>query len=114
MEAASNDLFEQWKKGTTGHALVDRYMLQLDETGFIPHDARLLVATFLIYSLKIDWTLGAAYFEEKLIDYASASNWGNWAIVAHSAESKQRKSAFDLDKYLRILDSETAVSKSLA
>lgn len=114
LEAVKNDLFERWKRGETGQKAVDHYMTQLNETGFISHGARILVAVFLIYSFKIDWTFGAAYFEEKLVDYASASNWGNWAIVASSSENKQSKSSFDLDKYLRILDSEPGVLKNLA
>jgi len=107
------DLFMQWKNGDTGHPLVDKYMVQLNTTGFIPHSARLLVATFLIYFLKVDWTLGAAYFEEKLIDYASASNWGNWAIVAAGGENKQNKSAFSHEKYMKLLEAEGAASKTL-
>lgn len=110
MGLLQEEAFEQWKTGTTGHVLVDHYMMQLNSTGFIPHNARLLVATFLVHSLKIDWTFGAVYFEEKLKDYATASNWGNWAIVANGTEKKQTKSSFDLDKYLRLLESES-VSK---
>ncbi len=95
---------EQWKTGLTGHLLVDQYMVQLNTSGFIPHAARLLVATFLIYILKVNWTIGAAYFEEKLIDYAPASNWGNWAIVAGGGKDSRSKNAFDLDKQFKLLD----------
>ena len=95
---------EQWKNGATGHAVVDKYMMQLNASGFIPHAARLLVATFLIYILKVNWTIGAAYFEEKLIDYAPASNWGNWAIVAGGGKDSRSKNAFDLDKQFKLLD----------
>jgi len=35
-----------------------------------------------VRDLNVDWTKGAAYFEEKLIDYSPASNWGNWAFIA--------------------------------
>jgi len=98
-----NDL-EQWKNGLTGHVLVDQYMLQLNTSGFIPHAARLLVATFLVYILKVNWTIGAAYFEEKLIDYAPASNWGNWAIVAGGGKDSRSKNAFDLDKQFKLLN----------
>lgn len=40
------------------------------------------VASFLAKDLGIDWRLGAAYFEQHLLDYDDASNWGNWAYVA--------------------------------
>ncbi|WP_449440239.1 deoxyribodipyrimidine photo-lyase [Pedobacter steynii] len=56
---------KKWKNGETGHLLVDKYMKELNDSGFIPHAARLVVATFLIHVLKVHWTIGAAYFEEK-------------------------------------------------
>ncbi len=94
----------KWKNGATGHLLVDRYMLELNTSGFINHSGRLLVATFLIYVLKIHWTKGAIYFEEKLIDYAPASNWGNWANVAGAGLDHKSKNTFDLEKQIKILD----------
>lgn len=97
---------QQWKDAKTGHGLVDKYMSELNESGFIPHGGRLLVATFLIYILKLDWIDGAAYFEEKLIDYAPASNLGNWANVAIGGKDPRSKNTFDLDKQIKMLDLE--------
>jgi deoxyribodipyrimidine photo-lyase len=97
---------QQWKDGQTGHQLVDKYMAELNQTGFIPHAGRLLVATFLIYVLKLNWLDGASYFEEKLIDYAPASNWGNWANVAIGGKDPRSKNTFDLDKQIKMLDLE--------
>lgn len=110
---SGNSAFEQWKNGTTGNLLVNKYMIQLNKGGFIPHSARLLVATFLIYFLKIDWILGAAYFEEKLIDYAPASNWGNWAIVAGAGNENPSRSTFDLEKQIKILEPEVSKAPDL-
>ncbi len=95
---------QHWKDGITGNVLIDNYMKQLNASGFIPHAGRLLVATFLIYTLKINWTFGAAYFEEKLIDYSPASNWGNWAIVAEGGKEPRSKNAFDLEKQFKLLN----------
>lgn len=97
-------LVKKWKDGETGHLLVDKYMKELNDSGFIPHAGRLVVATFLIHVLKVHWTIGAAYFEEKLIDYAPASNWGNWANVAGAGLDLKSKNTFDLDKQMKILD----------
>ncbi|RZM27916.1 MAG: DASH family cryptochrome [Pedobacter sp.] len=96
-------LLEQWKTGSTGHTLVDSLMQELNTTGFIPYQGRLLVATFLIYVLKLDWTKGAVYFEEKLIDYAPASNWGNWGRIAESGNNPKPKNALDIEKALKFL-----------
>ena len=77
-----NELFEEWKTGHTGVPFVDASMHELNATGYISNYNRQVVANFLANHLKVDWTKGAAYFEEKLIDYSPASNWGNWAFVA--------------------------------
>jgi deoxyribodipyrimidine photo-lyase len=95
-----------WQQGHTGHAMVDRYMQELNDTGYISHAGRLLVATFLIYILKLNWIDGATYFEQKLLDYSPASNWGNWANVAIGAKDPRSKNTFDLDKQIKMLDLE--------
>lgn len=82
LSANQDELFEKWKKGDTGIPLVDAIMHELNATGYISNYNRQVVASFLINTLKADWTKGAAYFEEKLIDYSPASNWGNWAFIA--------------------------------
>lgn len=77
-----DELFENWKNGHTGVPLVDAIMHELNATGYINNYSRQIVAGYLVRDIKVDWTKGAAYFEEKLIDYSPASNWGNWAFIA--------------------------------
>jgi len=77
-----NTPFENWKNGETGVPLIDAIMHKLNATGYISNEKRQIVAGFLINELKVDWIKGAEYFEEKLIDYSPASNWGNWAFIA--------------------------------
>lgn len=83
-ELAPNQLalFEAWKNGKTGIPFIDANMIELNQTGFMSNRGRQNVASFLIKDLKVNWVLGAAYFEEKLIDYSPSSNWGNWAYIA--------------------------------
>ena len=80
--ANQDELFEKWKTGQTGVPFVDANMAELNKTGYISNRGRENVASFLVKDLHVDWTRGAAYFEEKLIDYSPASNWGNWAFAA--------------------------------
>ncbi|WP_276090813.1 DASH family cryptochrome [Pedobacter sp. JY14-1] len=103
-----------WKAGNTGNALVDRYMRELNNTGFIPHAARLVVATFLVHVAGGHWTKGAAYFEEKLLDYSPASNWGNWANIAGTGLGAGHKGAFDIEKQIKLLETAAAESTSVA
>lgn len=110
----SSESLVKWKTGETGHPLIDQYMAQLNETGFITHTGRLLVATYLVHILKEHWTTGAVYFEEKLIDYAPASNWGNWANVAGFGRDAKSKNTFDLNKQIKILEVSVSDSTSVA
>lgn len=114
VEDNSNPDLKKWQSGTTGHQIIDRYMHELNESGFIPHVGRLLVATFLVHILKVHWTNGAVYFEDKLIDYAPASNWGNWASVAGVGKDVKSKNTFDLDKQIKILDLSASDATSMA
>ncbi|MCL9814566.1 DASH family cryptochrome [Natranaeroarchaeum aerophilus] len=74
--------FRQWAAGETGVPFIDANMRELNETGYMSNRGRQNVASFLVDALGIDWRWGAAYFEERLIDYDVASNWGNWAYQA--------------------------------
>jgi deoxyribodipyrimidine photo-lyase len=82
MAANQDELFEQWKNGHTGVPFIDAAMHQLNATGYVTNYSRQAIATYLTKDLQVDWTKGALYFEEKLIDYSPASNWGNWAFIA--------------------------------
>jgi len=90
---SEDELFESWKNGETGVPLVDAVMHELNATGFINNYGRQIVAVFLVNDLKVDWIKGAAYFEEKLIDYSPASNWGNWAFIAGVNDARESKYA---------------------
>lgn len=96
--------FNKWRNAQTGFAVVDAVMTELNQTGFISNIARQTAALYLINNLEVSWVLGAAYFEEKLIDYNPASNWGNWANVAGVGNDQKSKSVFDLDKNIKNLD----------
>ena len=74
--------FERWANGETGVPFVDANMRELNETGYMSNRGRQNVASFLADWLELDWRMGAAYFEAKLVDYDVCSNWGNWAYQA--------------------------------
>ena len=74
--------FELWCRGETGYPIVDAGMRQLNETGWMHNRVRMVVASFLVKHLLIDWRWGDAYFAEKLLDYDLASNNGNWQWAA--------------------------------
>ena len=73
---------QAWKQGSTGYPIVDAGMRQLRSEGWMHNRARLIVASFLVKDLRIDWRRGAAHFFEWLVDGDLASNAGNWQWVA--------------------------------
>ncbi len=83
-ENLKNDrhLFKLWQEGRTGVPFIDANMRELALTGFMSSRGRQNVGSFLINDLKVNWQMGAEYFESVLIDYDSASNWGNWNFLA--------------------------------
>ncbi|MCL4360936.1 DNA photolyase family protein, partial [Candidatus Dependentiae bacterium] len=70
--------FEKWCNGQTGFPLVDAGMRQLNKIGFMHNRVRMVVASFLVKDLHIDWRWGEKYFAQKLVDYDVALNNGNW------------------------------------
>jgi deoxyribodipyrimidine photo-lyase len=89
---------EAWINGTTGIDFVDANMLELKLTGFMSNRGRQNVASYLCNDLKLDWRLGAAYFEQQLIDYDVCSNWGNWAYLAGVGNDPREKRYFNIEK----------------
>ncbi len=73
-----------WQQGRTGIPLVDAGMRELWETGTMHNRVRMVVASFLIKNLLIDWRVGERWFWDTLVDADEASNPGNWQWVAGS------------------------------
>lgn len=70
--------FTAWCEGKTGFPIVDAGMRELNTTGFMHNRVRMIVASFLVKDLHIDWRKGEQYFATQLVDYDPAVNNGNW------------------------------------
>ena len=75
-------VFEKWRDGKTSEPFVNANMIELKKTGWMSNRGRQNVASFFAKELKMDWRIGAAYFESLLIDYDVHSNYGNWMYVS--------------------------------
>jgi deoxyribodipyrimidine photo-lyase len=76
--------FNRWCQGKTGFPIVDAGMRELNTTGFMHNRVRMIVASFLIKDLLIDWRWGEAYFAKKLLDFDLSANNGGWQWAAGS------------------------------
>ncbi len=76
--------FAAWTRGQTGYPMVDAGMRQLWTTGWMHNRVRMVVASFLVKHLLIDWRRGEAWFWDTLVDADLASNVQNWQWTAGS------------------------------
>lgn len=74
--------FAAWCEARTGYPVVDAAMRQLDETGVVHNRARMIVASFLVKHLLVDWRWGERHYRRHLLDGEIANNAGNWQWVA--------------------------------
>ena len=77
-----DEKFEAWKQGKTGYPFVDAAMRQLVNEGWMHNRTRMVVASFLVKDLHLEWQLGADFFQEHLVDYDVASNAHGWQWTA--------------------------------
>ncbi|MEE2787269.1 MAG: DASH family cryptochrome [Myxococcota bacterium] len=78
----SPERLDRWARGLTGWPLIDAMMRELSATGFLSHQGRVNVSSFLVNDLGIDWRTGAQHFATTLIDHDTCSNYTNWQMVA--------------------------------
>ena len=71
-----------WKNGLTGYPIVDAGMRQMYETGWMHNRIRMVVGSFLVKHLRIDWKEGEKYFRNCLLDFNEANNVAQWQWVA--------------------------------
>jgi deoxyribodipyrimidine photo-lyase len=79
---AADERFAAWAAGRTGYPIVDAGMRQLLGEAWVHNRVRMVVASFLVKDLHIDWWRGARYFLEHLVDGDLASNNHGWQWVA--------------------------------
>ncbi len=98
-------LFRIWCEGRTGMPFVDAAMLELNTTGYMSNRSRQNVASFLVNDLKINWQMGAAYFESQLLDYDPCSNWCNWNYISGVGNDPKEGRYFNMHTQAKKYDS---------
>ncbi|HEV7305124.1 deoxyribodipyrimidine photo-lyase [Ensifer sp.] len=78
----ADDAFVRWTRGLTGFPIVDAGMRQLWRHGYMHNRVRMIVASFLIKDLLVDWRKGEAWFRDTLVDADPANNAASWQWVA--------------------------------
>lgn len=96
--------FKNWCNGTTEEPLINACMRELNQTGFMSNRGRQIAASFLVNEMNADWRLGASYFEQQLVDYDVASNWGNWQYIAGVGADPRGGRHFNIEKQQKTHD----------
>ncbi|RMF09041.1 MAG: deoxyribodipyrimidine photo-lyase [Alphaproteobacteria bacterium] len=78
------DALARWQRAETGYPIVDAGLRELWATGWMHNRVRMVVASFLVKHLLIDWRQGAQWFWDTLVDANLANNTVNWQWVAGS------------------------------
>lgn len=94
---------DAWQHGETGVPLVDAGMRELWHTGYMHNRVRMVVASFLVKNLLIDWRRGEEWFWDTLVDADEANNPFNWQWVAGSGA--------DAAPYFRVFNPELQAKK---
>jgi deoxyribodipyrimidine photo-lyase len=93
---------EAWQDGLTGMPIIDAAMRQLSASGWMHNRCRMIVASYLVKDLIVDWRLGERHFMAHLVDGDLAANNGGWQWSASSGMDP---------KPLRIFNPATQASK---
>ena len=96
-------LYKAWCEGRTGYPLVDAAMHQINQTGYMHNRLRMVVASFLVKDLGIDWRWGERYFATHLNDFDLSANNGGWQWAASTG--------CDAQPYFRIFNPVTQSEK---
>jgi deoxyribodipyrimidine photo-lyase len=78
----TDEHFAAWCEARTGFPIVDAAMRQINRTGYMHNRLRMVVASFLVKDLLVDWRRGEKYFAEHLLDFDLAANNGGWQWAA--------------------------------
>ena len=71
-----------WQMGRTGYPMVDAGMRELWQTGWMHNRVRMIVGSFLVKHLRIDWREGMRWFWDTLLDADIANNTAGWQWIA--------------------------------
>ena len=111
-EPEKSSAFQKWSRGETPDAFVNAGMHELVATGYLSNRMRQNVASFFIHNLHLPWAVGASFMEHHLLDYETASNWGNWAYIAGVGRNPGNRQPFNTVRQAEFYDPDGSYRQS--
>lgn len=97
--------FDAFVQGKTAESDINELVQRLNDTGMLNRLEKELVAMYFVYERKLPWRYGASFFEQQLIDYAPATNYGFWShIVGRGTSLKHNRNEDDWLKMKKALE----------
>lgn len=107
-EELDSEAIRKWMNANTGEELIDESMGQLLRNGNLTYMNRRLLATYFMQEVSNNWLLGASFFEEHLLDYNPASNYGYWSHIAGVGTSDKENTSSSWHELAKKLETQKA------
>ncbi len=83
-----DNLPEEIEKGETPTQVINSFIQELIQTGYIHNHARMYVASYVVHFRRVKWQAGAKFFLTHLLDGDIASNNFSWQWIASTFAGK--------------------------
>lgn len=100
----SQDKISNLEEANTESSFINAGIKELKNSGFLSNRMRQILASFVIFEMKIDWRIGADFFQKYLIDFDIYSNQGNWIYIAGYGTDPRGGRRFNIEKQKNTYD----------
>lgn len=100
-ENGREEKVKKWMNALTGEPEVDQVINKLKDTGNITYAERKLIAAYFIQEISENWLIGAAFFEQHLLDFAPATTYGFWSHIAGVGTSQKENNTLAWKDYVK-------------
>ena len=100
----SQDNIINLEEANTESSFINAGIRELQNSGFLSNRMRQILASFIIFEMKIDWRIGADFFQKYLIDFDIYSNQGNWIYIAGYGTDPRGGRRFNVEKQKNTYD----------
>lgn len=100
----SQDNISHLEEANTESSFINAGIRELQNSGFLSNRMRQILASFIIFEMKIDWRIGADFFQKYLIDFDIYSNQGNWIYIAGYGTDPRGGRRFNVEKQKNTYD----------